>query len=101
MGSRTNFTRAEVIGLLTALCEEMERESFVSIIPKIVQRMEDHSWEIIGMVSPDDVTGNRQDCPVFGHEYVDQSGPGILGDDFHGYIHVPIGGQYLKIWYST
>lgn len=58
------------------------------------------SWAIVGMVPPDKVTGDKQECEIFGHAYVDQSGPGICGDDYYGHQYIPIEGQYLKVWYS-
>lgn len=54
------------------------------------------------IVSANMVTGTRQecDCELFDHEYVDQE-CGISGDDFSGFIYLPLpGNQYAKFHFA-
>ena len=71
------------------------------VLKKLIEKFsDDHTWEINSIVSVNEVTGIRQECELFGHEYVNQSGGGIAGDDYSGWLYLPIEGQYLKIWYA-
>lgn len=74
-------------------------ESFLELVS------ENSSWEIRGLVDPMEVTGTRQesDHDYFDHLWVDQeAGGGITGDDFYGFMYIPIPneGHYIKIWYN-
>lgn len=90
-----NTPQASACGGLAGLpCSEF--------LSKLIEDFEDDcdSWQIDSIVPHGQVKGNRQDCPFFGHKYVDQSGPGIMGDDYSGYQYIPMEGQYLKVWYA-
>lgn len=41
--------------------------------------------------------GQRQECEFFGHCYVDQSGGGMTGDDFHGMVYFHIEGDHYLV----
>jgi hypothetical protein len=56
-------------------------------------------YEIIGYVVTDKLTGKRQEEEgPFDHSFVDQS-CGYSGDDYSGFIYLPVNDKYLKIYF--
>jgi len=76
-------------------------QSAASIIKKAMAYMAKDTSDphLVDIVEASEVTGTRQECDEFGHEFVDQSGPGISRDDYSGHVYLPFGTLYLKFWY--
>lgn len=73
----------------------------LEFIAKMIEKFNDSHWEIVSVVSQDHLTGRRQEDSTFGHVYVDQSGPGMLGDDYRGHLYIPVENAYVKVWYCS
>jgi len=77
-------------------------EGAVGFLRGLLHSMNDFTWNPVAIVGREEVTGNEQENEHFGHEFVDQGGPGILGDDYCGHAYYPIGNNlYLKVWYQS
>lgn len=82
--------------------------NFIDTFNNITTAMDDCLyWKIDSIVPSIEVANEKhekQPCesPYFDHEYVQQSGPGISGDDYHGFVFLPINSQfYVKVEYAT
>ena len=82
--------------------------NFIETFNAIANAMDDCSfWKIDSIVPEIEIDTDKLEkqpctCNTFDHEYVDQSGPGITGDDYCGFVYLPIDpGFYVKIEYAT
>ncbi|TWB15576.1 hypothetical protein [Nitrospirillum bahiense] len=82
----------DALAIIAAACDYM-RETGFSHTPRIVNEAD---FDLSNF--------DRQDSSVAGAsvEYVDQRGPGMAGDDFHGTVVWPIGdGKLFVLEFNT
>ena len=79
-----------VMRLISEACDQMNENGFAS------------GHRVVPLEKFDFQAFKAQPCDIEGIEieYVNQSGPGMAGDDFTGTIGFPIGGQMFVVDYS-
>lgn len=66
----------------------------------LIEYMDGQQWQIKGIVSLPDGVRQESECPLFDHEYVEQTQ--IYDDSYHGHLYFPLGGQmggYLQVYF--
>lgn len=79
---------ADAISIIAAACEDMREDGLFCHSPRVVKEADIDLTKF-----------EKQSCVFDGcdFEFIDQSGPGISGDDFHGTMAWPIGDGLLFV----
>ena len=83
--------KIDPIEIIAAACEDLRRNGFY-FNPRIVARSD---FDLSGFKE------QESDIPGVEVEYVDQRGPGIAGDDYHGTMAWPIGDKLFICEYAS
>ena len=92
----------EIADQNTKLLDELEKElgkKYIKDIRECLKESEAHGK--LEIVDHPDIKPQEEDWGSFDHILVDQyCNGGYVGDDFAGWVYIPVGGKYLKSHYS-